>query len=468
MWENIPELRPMGGSTTTLRLPELDSIPLTRRVLAVIDHPHFQRLRRVRQLGPTAFVYPGAMHSRFEHAIGVYGTTRRYLQALLQLPNVSASLSSEDILTLLLAGLLHDVGHYPYAHSLEAAHHAGVDVPRHEDLAESIILGRAPGLPGVESTLAGLLSQNFNVDPNRVIQLIRCGRRSLASPIDRLLQSVISSAIDADKMDYLWRDSVHLGVPYGRNYDRERLLNALTVNEEEDAIAISTKGLISAEIFLFCRYTMYSEVYWHHTVRSASCMLERAWEDHVVREQPSTNELTSVLLSVGDDACLETLFAEAKPRSAAVRYLEGIAGVRRRLYKRLFTWSRTNQDETGQRVYQHLYGLDREMIRQLEARIQQRLGKLARPMAAHSIVIDVPPRDKDRTPDLDVRQDRAIGGKATFTSLVASSAIVKGISEDFLNVVKKIRLLVHPDYAPALQQQKLQVYEAVVDEILGG
>ena len=452
----------------TIRLPELDSVPLTRPILEIIDHPHFQRLRRVRQLGPTSIVYPGAVHTRFEHAIGVYGTTRRYLQSLLQLPHVADSLGAKDLRCVLLAGLLHDVGHYPFAHTLEAAHQGAVETPRHEDLAEALIMGRSPAPEASGCSIATLMKRAFGVDPERVIGLISARRSALENPIDRLLQSVISSAIDADKMDYLWRDSVHLGVPYGRNYDRERLLNALTVNGDGDAIAVSSKGLISAEIFLFCRYTMYSEVYWHHTVRSASVMLERAWEDLVAADARTSDDLSELLLGVGDDAWLDTMVSEATPGSAAARYLAGLTGGRRRLYKRFLTWSRVSNDATSRAVYERLYGLDRLALRQLEERLRHRLAKLGRPMDRYAIMIDVPPRDKDQTPDVQIHYDRAIGGHASYTSLADASMIVRGISEDFLNVVKKIRLLIHPDYVPELAAHRHAAYEAIVDEILTG
>ncbi|MEC9071444.1 MAG: HD domain-containing protein, partial [Myxococcota bacterium] len=125
----LPELAPTGAGRSVIRLPEVDNVPVTRAVMEVIDHPHFQRLRRVRQLGPTFMVYPGAVHTRFEHSVGVYGTAVRYLQALLQHAQVRQSLDETDVRVVLMAALLHDVGHYPFAHTLEAVHHPGYETP---------------------------------------------------------------------------------------------------------------------------------------------------------------------------------------------------------------------------------------------------------------------------------------------------------------------------------------------------
>ena len=206
----IPELHSPSGS---VRIPELRNVGLTERVVDLIDHPAFQRLRNVRQLGPTHLVYPGAVHTRFEHSLGVFDMARQYLLALLRDPAVAASLTEDDILTCLLAGLLHDLGHYPFAHSLEALHHKGADTPRHEDLSGRILLGDVPLLRG-ERSIGTLIRTRFGVDPQGVVELITRKPHTHATASRRLVASIISSGVDADKADYLERDSIHMGVSY--------------------------------------------------------------------------------------------------------------------------------------------------------------------------------------------------------------------------------------------------------------
>jgi len=424
-------------------------------------------LRRVRQLGPTWLVYPGATHTRFEHSLGVYGTTVNYLRSLLQHPNVAASLTEADQLTVLMAALLHDVGHYPFAHSLEALHYKGRDTPRHENLAERIITGHVSGLDrAAGGNLSQVIKRDVGIEPERVGRLIASKRRDLESPVDRLLQSIISSAVDSDKMDYLWRDSVHCGVPYGRNYDRGRLLNALTLNETGDGLAVSDKGLVSAEIFLFCRYTMFSEVYWHHTVRSASAMLERAWADRVMRDQPEPDDLAAQLLGVGDDELLATLMTEAPPKSAASHLLKGMSVGHRRLYKRLVTWSRVYDEPSAQEAYERLYALDEAGCDDLLGRLRDRLSRFGKSLGPHDLILDIPPRDKDRMPDLQVHRRNAHGGTGSWTQLSDCSHIVKGIGADFVNVVKKIRLFVDPGAAATLAPQRAAVEAAITEQVL--
>ncbi|MFT5431128.1 MAG: HD superfamily phosphohydrolase, partial [Myxococcota bacterium] len=115
----LAELDVFGPS---VRIPELRDVRLTPRFRTIIDRPEFQRLRRVRQLGPTHLVYPGAMHTRFEHSLGAFGYGQRFVASLLRHPALAASASEDDLLTVLAASLLHDVGHYPFAHNLEALH----------------------------------------------------------------------------------------------------------------------------------------------------------------------------------------------------------------------------------------------------------------------------------------------------------------------------------------------------------
>ena len=469
---SVPELIPAGAGRTVVRLPELDNVALTAPTVAVIDHPHFQRLRRVRMLGPTHMVYPGATHTRFEHCVGVYGTVIKYLQSLLQRERVRVSLTEEDVRTVLMAGLLHDTGHYPF--TLEAVHHrTGSDTPRHEELGRDIVFGVAPGLAPAKRPIAAILEREVGVAPERVMSLVMASRSDLESPVDRFLQSIISSALDADKMDYLWRDSVHLGVPYGRNYDRQRLLNALTLNATDDGLAVESKGVISAEIFLFCRYTMYSEVYWHHTVRSLSAMLELAWADMVQREGPGlhAHDLTSRLLGGSDDDLLRGLAAEAPPGTIAADVLACITQDRRRPYKRAVTWARSYADAEKVKAYAAIYHATPLDHSAMVNRLRHALGALAdptrgRPLPPGALILDVPPRDKDKQPDIPVHHPRGGQGSGAWSMLSDESAVVRGIGEDFMRRVKKIRLFVHPSYADRLLSDRTRLEHVVAEAVL--
>ena len=459
----IPELDPHVAPDATIRVSGQRTLPLTRRVQRVIDHPSFQRLRKVRQLGPTHWVYPGATHTRFEHALGVYGTTREFLLSLLKTPAFARSVSESQLLGALAAGLLHDIGHYPFAHSLEALHHKGKDTPRHEQLGADILMGKFEELhPGVKP-LAEILRWEWRTSPELVCRLMTLKREELENPVEQILQSIISGTIDADKMDYMERDGTHLGVPYGSHYDRGRLLGNLTLNEKEDHIAIHAKGKLSAESFVFCRYTLFSEVYWHHTVRAASAMVEASLGDIMPSWDP--DELSLELLRMSDDELLESLKIKADRGSRGARLLSGMTGNNRHLYKRIMTISPAYEEKEKKDAYNrllHLSGLEsQEMVQRLSERVEKLVGH---PVAPGTLLIDIPPRDKDRVDPFPVRFAGARG--KTEYSLGELSQIVAGVGKDMLRVVKKIRIFCEPSIVAELRGRQVEMEEALLDEVL--
>ncbi|MFW5966434.1 MAG: HD domain-containing protein [Persicimonas sp.] len=461
----IPELAGGLERIGSVRVPELRNVPVTRRVQKLIDHPAFQRLRRVRQLGPTHLVYPGAVHTRFEHSLGVYSCVCMYVAALLQNRQFADMATEEDLLTVLAAGLIHDIGHYPFAHSLEALHLKGRDTPRHEEVGGRIIRGEVDELSGRRS-IASLLRDEWKVDPERVIALCTGDLGDSPAPIDGVLRSIISSTIDADKMDYLERDSHHMGVPYGRNYDRGRLLASLTLNREGDGIALISKGKVPAEMFVFARYTMFSEAYWHHTVRAASAMVENALAAYHSRGNYDRERFLRVLLRYDDDRFLEWL-GEQTPKGSATRYLtEGLLGNQRRLYKRVATFSRVYSEERKRRAYERIYEMQAPDLYALIDRMRARLSSLVgRSLHPADVIIDTPPRDKDELETVQIVYPEASGKR--YYPLHELSRVVAGIQDDFVMVVKKIRIFVEPRLAAELAEiQSEEVDELLLEEIL--
>ncbi len=288
-----------------IRDPLWNNIAVDAVAMRLVDTPAFQRLRYVRQLGLAFLVYPGATHSRFEHALGTYHLARRAL-ALLEEGGALAGISRKACSTIRIAALLHDIGHYPFSHALEE-----IGALHHEEVARPLITGGA---------VADALREAIDDEtPDEIMALIR--GESL-SPLQRL----ISGSLDLDKLDYLRRDAFMCGVPYGE-IDVDRLLNSLTVVEGEDGaeIGIIEKGLSALESLLFARYQMYRNVYWHHAVRSATAMYKRLVEDAV-----SAGSLNAATLAGFTDEGLLHDLARRAPSPLLVALRE------RRLFKRAF------------------------------------------------------------------------------------------------------------------------------------
>lgn len=293
-----------SGEFEVVRDPLWSNIRIDAEALGVLDSEPFQRLRYIRQLGHAYLVYPGATHTRFEHALGAYHLARRALSLLAERGELSA-VPAEEVTLVRLAALLHDVGHYPFSHALEEA-----GLPSHETLAVEHLAH--PDLRVV------LERTGINAPARRIAALI-----SGASPSP--LQGLISGSLDLDKIEYLTRDARMCGVPYGA-VDVDRLLHSITLVTLPDgrcAVGVHEKGLSALESLLFAKYQMYRNVYWHHAVRSATAMFKR-----LVRDTIAAGRLDPAWIARStDEALMERL--HALPDVPLAQRLR-----RRRLYKR--------------------------------------------------------------------------------------------------------------------------------------
>jgi HD superfamily phosphohydrolase len=268
------------GGTRTVRDPLWGNVTLDGAAAAIVDAPSFQRLRRVKQLGFAHLVYPGAVHTRFLHALGVWHLVGRAIDALGRtgaLDRLDADDRSE-IPTVRLAALLHDVGHYAFSHAMEELDPDAIP-GGHEEVADLFL--RSPPIASALDTLGPGTRE-------RIDALIR-GRS--AHP----LQGLVSGSLDLDKIDYLRRDSFFCGVPYGA-VDVERLLESITLAREEPGapleVAVTEKGISALESLLFAKYQMFRNVYWHHAVRSATVAFRRLVEGALEAELLARDDLS--------------------------------------------------------------------------------------------------------------------------------------------------------------------------------
>lgn len=219
----------------------------------LINTPEFQRLRRIRQLGTTFLTFHGAEHSRFSHSLGVYEITRKIISQFER--NHYVDFSDEERLLCLCAALLHDLGHGPFSHSIEQTFGT-----HHEHWTCRILLEDT----GVNKVL-NEVSPTFAQDVASVI--------SKTYP-KQIVTSLVSSQLDADRMDYLLRDAYFTGVNYGM-FDLERILRVM--RPYEGNLVIKESGMHAVEDYLMSRYHMYWQVYFHPVTRSAEILLSRVF-----------------------------------------------------------------------------------------------------------------------------------------------------------------------------------------------
>jgi HD superfamily phosphohydrolase len=386
-----------------IRDPLWNNIRVDDVALRLIDTAPFQRLRYVRQLGLAYLVYPGATHTRFEHALGAYHLARRTL-TLLDEHGELARIGADETPVIHAAALLHDIGHYPFSHALEE-----IGALDHEEVAHELIF-RGP----VAEVLTGALGSDA---PARIHALIR---GQSASP----LQGLISGSLDLDKIEYLKRDALMCGVPYGE-IDVDRLLHSLTIVDDpakgSPSVAIVEKGLAALESLLFAKYQMYRNVYWHHAVRSATAMYKRMVDDAL-----RANALVETdLASFTDEGLLHRL--EAIDTSAPL--LLALRG--RRLHKRAAELAPVELPPESEWI-----AMNPSLVYAAETALARELG-----MAPGELLLDFPAKPQMLGLDIPVvRRDGHV--ERLTTEGIAGSVSLPTLSADLYRSARRLRVFV--------------------------
>ena len=373
-----------------MRDPVWGYVYLPEPVLSLIDTEDFQRLRNITQLGYVNLVYPGARHSRFEHSIGVYHLAKQFLSRLLT-SDPPLRINDEDIRVFIAATLLHDIGHYPFSHTLEEL------VPffvLHEQRARQIILNQ-------DGPIYDILQQQFQVDPIRVANVIDYQNPQVHLPEDDLLlANILSGTLDPDKIDYLLRDSLFCGVPFGESVNRDRLASSIKFDPAHQRLAITSKGVSAVEALIFTNYLMYRNVYWHHGVRSASAMFKRSVQEILLHPD---NELNVEDFHKFTEGELVSVLKMEQQRLDLVGSAELLSGtIFRRLYKVGAVLHPGDRKQSMMVYLDDLYhNPEKRRLKEIElCNIFSK--KLGRRLCGHEILIDIPGFNKSPEVDLKV------------------------------------------------------------------
>lgn len=462
----IPEIAALRRGASRVRIPPSIDVPMTERVRRLVDAPPLRRLASLSQLGLVALVYPGATHSRLEHSLGVYANALRLLDQFSAIDDslgdadaygdvLDSELSAAAQEAFVVAALVHDAGHWPFCHPIEdmgdslnvPSADGGSQMAKHEDRVSAILR---------DSEIAGCLQRDWKCNADDVMAVLR--PKTLASRLQcqlsarnvSFLASCLSGPIDIDKLDYLQRDSLHAGVPYGRNFDPSRIISALCVHPTQDRVAISEKGRTAAEMMVFGRYVMFSEVYWHHTVRAATAMLQRALftlqHDRDRPNNPIPFDL-SAWCDLSDADWIHALKSVAanRPSSPVQTLVEGLFGDSRVLFKRAAEFN----VETGREVHALLarrpYWWLVECSRHLAESLSREIGTFVDPTL---VLIDAPPVKLEVDINIDVISR---GGRVMALGDVSPVASVLA-NRQFDAHVKRVRVFVPAPVRAALQK----------------
>ncbi len=350
----------------TIHDPVHGSMRLSGLVLDLVDTPEVQRLRGIRQLGLANLAFPGANHSRFEHALGAAYLVGQAGEEL--------KLRGNERNLLLAAAALHDVGHAPYSHTLEylMTEYVGRD---HMELTGDILRGKLSVCPPDELKRLRELRvpsvvevlERHGVNPKEVGLLLLGKHRK------PYLGQLIHGDIDVDQMDYLLRDAHFTGVALGM-IDIDRLMRTLCVHRER--LAILSKGIEAVEGLLTARALMYTSVYFHHTVRVAELMLANAVDFAIKREGHITKDNFYLMTDAG---LVERLWAMGGyPREIVLRLRY------RQLFKSAHVQERRDLTRAEKRGYLKRYGRWRR-VRELQDEIADEAG-----VPRGQVILDVP------------------------------------------------------------------------------
>jgi len=333
--------------------PVYGYVYITEAEKEIIDSFPVQRLRRLRQLAGTEFVYPGANHTRFEHSVGVM-----HLAGLLsENPNLSQVLSEDEVQIIRIAALLHDVGHGPFSHVFEHILTKFLN-KTHEDMTTWIIqkseLRDVINKLGYSSNMIGKLAVGLLHKPSRAY-----------------MDQIIRSAVDVDKLDFIVRDTYHTGAQYGY-VDIFRLIHMLDILNEN--LAIDLGALSALESFILARIESFRSIYFHRVGRAVQIMLATAMEE--AKDELGLTDFKSPEQYLAlNDYTMWTMLKECKKSKAIIENLE-----RRRLLKCVYDQTFYMKDKTVSSIFS---------VEEIRNQIRDQIASEAK-VEPRSVVIDVP------------------------------------------------------------------------------
>jgi len=369
----LPDEQPVS----TVRDSLYDLIPLGPREEKLIGTAPFLRLQKIKQLGFVYRIWPGATHTRYEHSLGCYYLAVRALRSLLQRGDDGGlfGVSLSSVQTLVVAALLHDIGHYPFSHTIEEL---GYPIIPHEKVGRSII---------EKSEIATILERDYHLSPERVADFIDPPRVKALPDDDELLNSLLSGALDVDKLDYLPRDARACNVPYG-GVDVARLQGSLRIHpnvHNQRRVVVTHKGISPLHSLLHARQEMFDNIYWHHTTRALQVMLMRAVYEAMLCGALQVEQLVGL-----DDATLLALLAETHMPTSSRKLADNLE--MRRPYKVVIEFTRL-----AGRIYSRLEALfwDTQRRRHIEQLLAAELaGALDIEIADFEVLFDIPRPEK--------------------------------------------------------------------------
>jgi uncharacterized protein len=442
----LPDEQPIS----TVRDSLYDLIPLGSREEKLIGTAPFLRLQKIKQLGFVYRIWPGATHTRYEHSLGCYHLALRALRSLLQRGADGGlfGVSISSVQTLVVATLLHDIGHYPFSHTIEELGHP---IIMHEKVGRSII---------ETSEIATILERDYHLSPQRVADFIDPPRTRPLPPDDELLSTLLSGALDVDKLDYLPRDARACNVPYG-GVDVARLQGALRIHPNVNGqrrIVVTHKGISPLHSLLHARQEMFDNIYWHHTARALQMMLMRAVHEALLSGALQAEQLIGL-----DDASIVVLLADTSMPASSQALANTLE--MRRPYKGVLEVSRP-----AGRLYRQLDALfwDAQRRRHIEQALSAELAKqLDTEITDYEVLFDIPRPEKWEM-DVWVTFTNPPVGMDSLVPWVEATGLQPDDLARYEQHQRRIRVVVADRLRELLQARRDDVLLPTLERLVGG
>ena len=454
----VPELSP-GLTGKRRNLMPVESLSISWRVGKLIHHPALLRLGSVPQLTMANQLFPGANHTRYEHSLGVMETTRRYLTALLDQDLFLEHLSVEKIETALVCSLFSNITRFPLSnifHEIKSKNKEELgEFSRDNILTELEVVKNKKG-----QTIVNLIEKHFPSVNYECAKNILLGRKKYFNDEDHFIYSLLNCSLDARVVDFVRRDSLHLGIIKGDIFDLDELLPHFTIYQHK--LAMKLTGVSVAEQIISLRYWLFQRIYWNSPNRKFCSMVR-----HIILELSETtnftNEFRSVALRYNHNRMLKYFldYSDKHNISASRDIATRLRRKDQDLYRTILDLGQQDRSDfvsTCKKIADMNYKQISLLEKELADYLVERFSFIKREVAGIKLIlIDVPfEPGKNKLGDdiVVIRHDK------TPVNLREFSGIIGGINTSFESQLRRLRVFIHPDYFPKEWEERRKLEEA--------
>ncbi len=443
----------MGVGSGRRKMMPVEALTTTKRLHDLVRHPALLRLAFVPQLTTANQILPGANHTRYEHALGVIETMRRYLLSLLDEEEFLEHLSTKKIEVALLAAALSCATRFPLSNVIHEIKNKDKelykDFSKNSLYMEVLRMEDSSGL-----ALKDYIRREYkNVEVSNIVSIL-CAEKDKFDDADQLIHSLLNNSLDVRVIDFVRRDSHHLGINSGDSFQIDEILPHVTIRDHK--LALKVQGVSVAEQIILLRYWLFSRVYWNQPNRTF-CAMVRVLFLRLHECDSFSSDLRQKILKFDQRGMIEFLIesCEKYKLDAYLDIAKRLSGEEHSMYRVVYETSRVNKDLDDE--FEKLQEIHLSDLENLAKLIANKLFEEGIDNSSIPIIVDYPiePDNTKMGQDVKVRIN-----KKDFRNLHHVSGIIGGVNESFENQLSRFRVFIHPDLKPG-KENKAQYQETV-------